>query len=205
MLEKTFGVTLVTKLRAILLMEGDFNVTNKIVYRERMLQNARNHNQMPEEIFSKKNRMVDDGMLCKTLFFNIARQAHVPAAIALVDASNCYDRIMHEMASLIFQAFRVPATAVESMLGSIENMKFFLHTGFGDLGSFLGSGISIKTQELCQCNWTTPAGWAVISICIIGAHRKKATGPNSSAQSPSCNTTFQQSYTSMILTCCTST
>jgi hypothetical protein len=66
---KTLGVTLVTKLRAILLMEGNFNATNKIVYRVRMLQNARKHNQMPEEIFSKKNRMADDGTLCKTLLY----------------------------------------------------------------------------------------------------------------------------------------
>jgi hypothetical protein len=72
MLEKTLGVTLVTKLCAILLMEGDFNATNKIVYGVRMLQNARKHNQMPEEIFSKKKRMADNGVLCKTLFFNIA-------------------------------------------------------------------------------------------------------------------------------------
>jgi hypothetical protein len=32
MLEKTLGVTLVTKLCAILLMEGNFNATNKVVY-----------------------------------------------------------------------------------------------------------------------------------------------------------------------------
>ncbi len=32
MFEKTLGVTLVTKLRAILLTQGDFNATNKIVY-----------------------------------------------------------------------------------------------------------------------------------------------------------------------------
>ncbi len=40
MLEKTLRVTLVTKLRAILLMEGDFNATNKIVYGSRMIQTA---------------------------------------------------------------------------------------------------------------------------------------------------------------------
>jgi hypothetical protein len=40
MLEKTLGVTLVTKLRAILFMEGDFNTTNKIVYGTQMLDNA---------------------------------------------------------------------------------------------------------------------------------------------------------------------
>ena len=53
MLEKTLGVTLVNKLRAILLMEGDFNATNKMVYGVGMLNNVRNHNLMPEEIFSK--------------------------------------------------------------------------------------------------------------------------------------------------------
>ena len=41
MLEKMFGVRLVSKLRAILLMEADFNAANKIVYGNRMLANAR--------------------------------------------------------------------------------------------------------------------------------------------------------------------
>jgi hypothetical protein len=71
MLEKTLGVTLVTKLCAILLMEGDFNAANKMVYGVRMLNSVRDHNLMPEEIFSKRNRMADDGTLCKTLFYNI--------------------------------------------------------------------------------------------------------------------------------------
>ena len=119
-----------TKLRAILLMEDNFNATNKIVYGSRMIQTAQGHQLIPEEIFSKKNRMADDGTLCKTLFYNITRQARVPAAIASVDASNCYDQIAHAMASLIFQAFGVPLNAVETMLGAIENMKFFLRTGF---------------------------------------------------------------------------
>jgi hypothetical protein len=68
MLEKILGVTLVMKLRAILLMEGDFDTKNKIIYGVRMINNACTHNFMPEEIFSKKNRMADNGMLCKKLF-----------------------------------------------------------------------------------------------------------------------------------------
>ena len=89
MLEKTPRVTLVSKFRAILLMEADFNATNKIVYGNRMLKNVRKYNLMPEETFSEKNRMAEDGTLCKTLFCDITRQARVPAAIASVDASNC--------------------------------------------------------------------------------------------------------------------
>ncbi len=141
-----------------------------------MMKNVRKHNQMPEEIFSKKNRMADDRFLCKTLFYDITRQARVPAVITSVDASNCYDRIAHAIASLVFQAFGVPSTAIEAMLGAIENMKFFLRTGFGDSKTFAGGGISVKTQGLTQGNGAPPVGWAVISICIIGAHRKKGHG-----------------------------
>ena len=68
MLEKMFGVRLVSKLRAILLIEADFNAGNKVVYGERMLDNARKYKLMPEEIFSEKNRMADDGALAKTSF-----------------------------------------------------------------------------------------------------------------------------------------
>jgi hypothetical protein len=53
MLEKTLGVTLVTKLCTILLMEGDFNAANKIVYGIRMLNNAWGHQLMPEGFFSE--------------------------------------------------------------------------------------------------------------------------------------------------------
>jgi hypothetical protein len=68
MLEKTLGVTLVTKLRAFLLMVGDFNATNKIIYGVRMMSNTWGRHLMPEEIFSKMNRMADNRTLCKTLF-----------------------------------------------------------------------------------------------------------------------------------------
>jgi hypothetical protein len=173
MLEKTMGNILVTKLQAILLMEANFNATNKIVYGNGMLHNAREHNLMPEEFFSEKNRMANNGTLCMTLFYDITRQVRVPAATALVDTSNCYDRIAHTMASLVFQALRVLITAVESMLATIENMKFVLLTGFGDSMSFGGGGVSIKTQGMCQRNGALPVAWTVISICILKAHGRK--------------------------------
>ncbi len=40
MLEKIFGCALITKLLSILLMEADFNATNKMVYSVRMLANV---------------------------------------------------------------------------------------------------------------------------------------------------------------------
>ena len=66
MLEKMFGVRLVSRLRAILLMEADFNAMNKKVYGVRMLANARKYYRLiPEEIFSEQNRTADNGGLAK--------------------------------------------------------------------------------------------------------------------------------------------
>lgn len=55
MLEKMFGVRLISKLRAILLMEADFNAMNKEVYGVQMLDNAHKYKLISEEIFSKQN------------------------------------------------------------------------------------------------------------------------------------------------------
>ena len=62
------------------------------------------------------------------------------------------------------------------MLATIENMKFFLRTGFGDSTSFSGGSIHIKTQGMCQGNGGGPAAWAVVSIVILSAHKKKGHG-----------------------------
>jgi hypothetical protein len=175
-LKKCSGLRLVSKLRAILLMEADFNAMNKVVYGVWMLEEARKYNLVPEEVFSKKNCMAEDGSLAKTLFYNIVRQTRSPAAIASVDASNCYDRIAHAMASLIFQSFGVEDTAVAAMLEMIHEMKFLLRTAYRDSKDFTGLSIEIKTQGLGQGNRASPAGWCVISIMILRAHGAKGPG-----------------------------
>ncbi len=77
---------------------------------------------------------------------------------------------------MVFQAFDVPSTAVEAMLTTIQEMKFFLCTEFGNSMEFASSKFEIKTQGLCQGNWASPVGWAVVSICIINAHKKRENG-----------------------------
>ena len=176
MIEKVAGCTMISKLRSILLMEADFNFANKCIFGVRMLNMARRYKWMPEEIFSEKNRTADDGTLTKVLFYDISRQSKRPAGVASVDADNCFDRISHAMASLCFQAFGVNVNTVSTMLGTIEEMKFFLRTAYGDSTSFAGSTIHMKTQGLCQGNGAAPAGWAVVSIVILDAHKQEKHG-----------------------------
>jgi hypothetical protein len=89
MLQKIFGCSLITKLRSFLLMEADFNATNKIGYGIKMMANVRKYRLMPDEIYSEHNQLADDGTLSKVLFYDIVRQLRRPAGLAAVDADNC--------------------------------------------------------------------------------------------------------------------
>ena len=85
------------------------------------------------------------------------------------------------MASMVFQAFGVPTPAIESMLTTIQNMKFFLCTGYGDSEGYAGGDQDdnkdlIKTQGMCQGNGASPAAWTVTSISIIAMHKRNGHG-----------------------------
>jgi hypothetical protein len=177
MLKKLKGCYLVSKLRSNFLMEADFNCANKILYGVRMLDSAQRHALIPDKIFSEKYRMADDCTLAKTLFYNLVHQSLHPAGLSLVDAANCYDRIAHAIALLVCQLFGVPQEAIGSMLRTIQEMNFFLCTTYGDSKTAVGLRMEIKTQGLiCQGNGAAPARWAVVSITILCAHKRKGHG-----------------------------
>jgi hypothetical protein len=181
MLEKRFGCSLITKLRLILLMEADFNATNKGIYGVRMLANVRKYKLMPEEVYSERNRLADDGTLSKVLFYDIVRQLRRTAGLVSVDADNCYDCIAHPMASMVFQSFGILTPEIESVLITIQNMKFFLRTSYGDSANYAGGESDdaedpVKTQGMCQGNGAAPAAWTVTSIPMIATHKCKGHG-----------------------------
>ncbi len=77
------------------------------------------------------------------------------------------------MVSLIFQSFGVESTAVLAMLDTIQKMKFFLRTAYGDSKTFASSTIKVKTQGLGQGYGASPMGWCIISIAILHVHGAK--------------------------------
>ena len=129
MLEKIAGVALVAKLRAILLIEADFNFHNKLIFGQRMMELARQHGMVPEEVYSEKGKTAEDAILHQVLIYDLARQLRRPLPVASVDASQCYDRIAHAMASLTLRAYKVRQSSVLAMLHPIQNMECCLRTG----------------------------------------------------------------------------
>ena len=141
-----------------------------------MLDLVRSHGVMPEEIYSDKGKTDDNCSLEKVILHDIFCQARTSGALSSIDASNFHDSITHAIVSLIFQAFGFPIEEVESMLTQIEEIKYFLWTAYGDSNFFSGSTIKLKFQGLCQCSDAAPAGWEVISVAIICAHKRKGHG-----------------------------
>ena len=62
------------------------------------------------------------------------------------------------------------------MLSAIQDMKFFLWTAYGDSKNCVGSTVSVKFQGYCQGSGAAPAGWAVITVVILRAHKRKGHG-----------------------------
>ena len=67
MLEKIASIALVIKLRAILLMEADFNFHNKLIFGKRMLDQARANGIIPPEQYSEQQTAAEDGSFNKIL------------------------------------------------------------------------------------------------------------------------------------------
>jgi hypothetical protein len=62
------------------------------------------------------------------------------------------------------------------MLLTIQDMKFYLRTDFGDSKAYAGATGGVQTQGLCQGNGAAPARWTVTSIAMIQAHKRKGNG-----------------------------
>ena len=64
LLEKVFGVRLITKLRSICLLEADFNWLNKLIFAHRLEIHCRQHNLTPQEQFAKSKSLIGEGCRC---------------------------------------------------------------------------------------------------------------------------------------------
>ncbi len=67
------------------------------------------------------------------------------------------------------------------MLTAIQNMTFFLRTGYGYSATYAGCKSNnkedpVKTQGMCQGNDAAPVAWMVTSIPMIAAHKRKGHG-----------------------------
>ena len=78
------------------------------------------------------------------------------------DAASCYNRILHAVASLLFQAMGIGISAIAAMLIPIQKISLYLHRGFRALKSAMGGTDETVMQGMHQGNMALPATWELL-------------------------------------------
>ena len=111
MLEKVAGNINVQKLRAILLLETDFNAMHKIIFNNRLIPSIEADKAIPMEVIGDGRSQVATHLaLNKKLIADIANIRKLPTITICADATNYYDRVAHPFASLCPQYFGLEIT-----------------------------------------------------------------------------------------------
>ena len=120
MLEKSAGNFNVQKLRAILLLEADFNAAHKIIFNNRLVPNIEAVNSIPIEVIGgRRIQAATQLALDKKLIADIVNVRKCPTITICADAMNCYDRVAHPFASLCTQHFSLEITHLTVLFRAI--------------------------------------------------------------------------------------
>ena len=137
MLLKKPDVYLLEKLRTIVLYEADFNHENKRLGRNAMRM-AISQGLIAKEQFSRPGRSAQDNALAKRLVFDYYRLKKKPFAMCACDLKACYDRVVHNAASLALQRVGIPLNDIKCMFGTIQQLVHRIRTAFGLSNSTYG-------------------------------------------------------------------
>jgi hypothetical protein len=177
LLEKIAGVALVTKLQAILLMEGDFNYMNRWIFGHEAINKLYTLGYVPGNQYSQKESTAEDALMDNGLTMDISRQLRHPLATMSADANKCYDCINHIIMSLLLLAIIGCIGNIVAMLHPIQTMKFFQRTAQGDSTTFMaGRGKDNPLQGLCQGNGAAPACWLMLSSVLMHCYQCQGFG-----------------------------
>ena len=173
---KKAGVYDVEKMRTILLMNAEFNMNNKKLGRDMMI-NAELHGEIAREQYgSRRHHQCILVALNKRLTMDNLRQARRAGALCANDAKSCYDRVVHSIASLAMRRMGVPANPIKSMFATLQKASHKIRTAFGVSDKTYGHGRDPPLQGFGQGNGCGPSGWAVISTPLINMVRTAGYG-----------------------------
>lgn len=156
----------VEKLRIIILYHALFNQANKSIGRS-LLSHAEKYDQIPWEVYgSRRHHRSIECAINKVLTTDLWRQSRRSGALCSNDAQSCYDRIIHNVATLAMRRLGLSPETCHVMFGTLEQVRHHVRTAYGDSAASY-RGIEIPLQGIGQGNGAGPAIWLVVSIVII--------------------------------------
>jgi len=143
LLEKKPGSIHITDFHALGLLEADFNASMKILVGHWMVQQAIQADLIPPECYGSVpgHHAIQVSFSC-CLLADLSHQCCHPLVVACEDFVRCNDQIAHFPASLAYQCLGISPEIISTIFFTIQFMKFYLCTAYGDSATFYGGGLS---------------------------------------------------------------
>ncbi len=109
----------------------------KILVGHQMVRQAMKTNLIPPECYgSVPGCCAIQVSFSHCLLADVSCQCHCPLVVACEDFAHCYNQFAHCSASLACQCLGVTPEIMSTIFFSIQFMKFYLHTAYGDCATF---------------------------------------------------------------------
>jgi hypothetical protein len=168
LLLKKYGVTLVEKLRTIVLYQGHFNYLNNYIGRHVMKDGEAYEQLTWEQYGNHEGKNVIEPALNKVLSFDLIQQARMDADMCYNNAKSCYDRIVHAIASILMQQQNVPVSACMCVFIMLQNLHHTVRTIYSDSKSGYGGNLlAVPYYGVGKGNGAGPEIWAVVSTPVL--------------------------------------
>ena len=159
-------------MRFIGLMVPPFNINNKDMSRRIMSRGEELAILARAQGGSRKRRKASLMAFTWTIFQDILRQKKRAGYFCSNDATQCYDRIAHNVGMLSVRRIGVPWSALRSMFGTLQNAVHYVKTGYGVSTRTLRREGKNETgrqplQGAVQGNGAGPTIWVSISTVLL--------------------------------------
>ena len=169
------------KLRTIRLIEGDCNANHKAIGSDAMRSGERMGVLSPDNYGGRHGHMCCEVGMNKVLCFNSIWARRGRLVYQSQDAKGCDDRIVHVVLKLALMFVKIPETAVDSMIETIQDMETHLRTAFGLSEKSYGGEVAnfvagLPQQGAMQGNGAAPGGWTLVFRALVDAMKEAGCG-----------------------------
>ncbi len=90
----------------------------------------------------------------------------------LTGITNFYDHIHHTIIILIILCIGIQSGAIAAMFYSIQMIKLFLRTGFGESRTYIGDNAVHILYGVCQSNGVASVAWLIVSSFLVILYKR---------------------------------
>ena len=132
----------------------------------------------PEQAGGRQHHRSNETSLNSVLTCDDSRFRRKAMALCSNDAKGCFDCIVHSIAYICMRRFGIPRAALLSMFQTIQTMKHYIRTAYGDSNKSYGPNIppAIPYQASLQGNGAAGMSWTSVSTPIVDSMRSLGHG-----------------------------